>query len=223
MCLSVANIRSLHLVFAWRRLHRQISSFKERKKSVRSPCSLCECVLPLYVCTRQAMYVQRNTEARSCNHCCSGNSISSTYSECVFVALSIQPETGMRHIVIFGLPRSTIFFSTLSHKRHDFLKKKKLLNTKCVFSLQFLSETFLILRTIHRDIVINVYWSSRKVPLILSDFNENWIFSTDSWKIPLFQNWWKSGHWELTCSMRTDGQTDRHYKVNSSLQVFERA
>jgi len=62
------------------------------------------------------------------------------------------------------------FFSTLSHKRHDFRKKKnKLLNTKCVFwfSLQILSETFLILRRNERDEIENVYRSSWKVLFIL--------------------------------------------------------
>jgi len=54
------------------------------------------------------------------------------------------------------------YFSTLSHKRHDF--REKLLNTKCVFwfSLQLLSETFFILRRIKRDVIMNVYWSSCK-------------------------------------------------------------
>ena len=46
-----------------------------------------------------------------------------TYSECVFVALGIQHGVSMRHIVICGLPRPKIIFSTLSHKWHN-LKKK---------------------------------------------------------------------------------------------------
>ena len=48
-------------------------------------------------------------------------------------------------------------------------KKKPLLNIKCMFqfSQQFLSETFLILRRTERDIIINVYGSSCRVPVIL--------------------------------------------------------
>ena len=55
----------------------------------------------------------------------------------------------------------------ISHKRHDFRKKKKKrsLNTKCVFwfSVQLLSETFLVLRRTERDMIKNVYRSSCKV------------------------------------------------------------
>jgi hypothetical protein len=47
-----------------------------------------------------------------------------------------------------------------------------LLNIKCVFcfSLQLLSETFLMLRRIQRDMIVNVYRSSCKVPVILGRF-----------------------------------------------------
>jgi hypothetical protein len=44
--------------------------------------------------------------------------INITYSECAFVALGFQHAMRVRHIVICGLPNSTIFFFTLSHKRH---------------------------------------------------------------------------------------------------------
>jgi hypothetical protein len=32
--------------------------------------------------TRQAMYVKRNVEEHSCNHCCSGKAMSITQPEC---------------------------------------------------------------------------------------------------------------------------------------------
>jgi hypothetical protein len=46
-----------------------------------------------------------------------------------------------------------------------------------------------------------------KYPLFLSDFNENWILSTDVRKIHKYHISWKSVWWELS-SMRTDGRTD---------------
>jgi len=44
-------------------------------------------------------YVKRNTEALSYNHCCTGKSVSITYSESVFVALGTQHEMRMCHII----------------------------------------------------------------------------------------------------------------------------
>ena len=65
-----------------------------------------------------------------------------------------------------------LYFSTLYHKRHDFVKM--LLNIKCVlrFSLRLLFETFLILRRIRQDILINVKSLHVKYPLFSPDFNE---------------------------------------------------
>jgi len=59
------------------------------------------------------MYIQRNIEARSCSHCCSGIAISITYCECVFVALGIQHALRMHGNVIFGLSGSNTRVETL--------------------------------------------------------------------------------------------------------------
>ena len=73
----------------------------------------CKIIWILYI-TIETMYVERNIEARSCNHCGRMKAISITHCECVFVALGIQHAMRMRHIVICRLPRSTIFFHIIS-------------------------------------------------------------------------------------------------------------
>jgi len=40
------------------------------------------------------------------------------------------------------------------------------------FSLQIVPETFLVLRIIERDVIINVYWAASTITLFMSDFNE---------------------------------------------------
>ena len=92
------------------------------------------------------------------------------YSDCVFVALVINHRKLMRHIVIYDLPGSTLFFHIISQRAR--FSKKKILNTKCVFyfSLQRLAKIFLILRTIEQVMIKNVYRSSCKVPVILVRF-----------------------------------------------------
>jgi hypothetical protein len=76
-------------------------------------------------------------------------------------------------IFIHGLSSYTIF-STLSHKWYDFWRGKNIIEHKYVslFSLQILFETFFILRRSEWDMTENVYWSSVKYLLFLSDFNE---------------------------------------------------
>jgi hypothetical protein len=98
-----------------------------------------------------------NNDARSYNHFCRTKTICITYSECVSAALVIWHAKRMRRIIVSSVACLTLpYFSESSHKRHDF--RKKLLNIKCVFrfSLQFLSETFLILKRIQPHTIINV-------------------------------------------------------------------
>jgi hypothetical protein len=69
----------------------------------------------------------------------------------------------------------------------------KLLNTKCVFwfSLQLLSEIFLILRKTGRDMIINVYRSSCRVPVILVRIQWNWNFLNIFSRNPQISNFMK--------------------------------
>jgi hypothetical protein len=117
------------------------------------------------------MYVQRNIGARSRNHCCRRKVISITYSECVFVTLGIQYAKRMRRIILSSVACLAVpNVSTLSHKRYDFRKNVTEHKLCVLISLQLLSETFLIIRRIQQDIIINVHRSSCKVPVIFVRF-----------------------------------------------------
>jgi len=69
------------------------------------------------------MYVKRNIEARSCNHCCSGKTIIFTYSNCVSIVIGTQHAMRMRRIIIRGLPGSAILFPHYLIKVTIFKKK----------------------------------------------------------------------------------------------------
>jgi hypothetical protein len=105
----------------------------------------------------QALCEKRNIELRSRNHCCCGKAIRTTYSEYVTVALVIQHANRVRRIMSSSVACLNLkYFSTLSHKRYDFRGGGKVLNTKRVFwfSVQILSETFLIVRRIEWDMIL---------------------------------------------------------------------
>jgi len=107
------------------------------------------------------------TEARSLNYVCRGKTVSITHSECVSVSSSSM-QSACAILLSLSCP-ALQYFSTLSHKWHDFRGKKSYWTQKVFFwfSLQLLSGTFLILRRIQREIITNVQRSSCKVPNIL--------------------------------------------------------
>ena len=121
---------------------------------------------------RRAMYVQSNTEASPRNHCHRGraralNILRVCQYSCLGYAAS---KAHAPHYIICDLSDSTAFFHT-AIKVMIFRKTKKLLNIKCMlWSLQLWSETFLNLRILQRDLVINVQRSLCKVPVILVRF-----------------------------------------------------
>ena len=73
---------------------------------------------------------------------------------------------------ICGVPGSAVFLHIISQTAR-FYEKKNTAHRVYVFIFSTIwSETFLILITIERDMIKNVYRSSCKVPFFLSNFNE---------------------------------------------------
>ena len=179
---------------------------------------------------RQARYVWRNSEARLWNKRCRGKTVlfislgvfalGACLCVCVCtwawakacewarVALLTQHAKRMRSII---LSYATCLCSTVFFRHYPIngsILGERLLNMKCVFlfSLQFLVKTFLTLRRIQQDIVINVktYW------LFLSCFSETWTFSIHFRKRHKYRMLLKFVHWKSSCSTCTD----RHEEPN---------
>jgi hypothetical protein len=88
------------------------------------------------ICLKRAA---RDIEARSCNHCCCGETVSISYSECVSVFLIT---THAKHMLYRIFP--------VSHNWH-FSQKRKTEQKMCFgFLLQLLSGTLIIISRIQR-------------------------------------------------------------------------
>ena len=73
---------------------------------------------------------KHNIQARSREHCCHGKAICIIYSDSVPATLAFQHGSPIcpasYFVVICGLPLPPQLFSTLSHKRHEFRKRRYL-------------------------------------------------------------------------------------------------
>jgi len=110
------------------------------------------------------------------------------------------------------------YFSTLSHKRHDF-RRNVIQHKMCVLIFSTtLSETIFILRRNERDMINNVYRSSCKVPFILVRFWQHLNLSEQIFEKSSnikFHGNPSSGSRVVPC-----GQTDRHDEANSRFSQF---
>ena len=77
------------------------------------------------------MYVQHNTEARSCNYCGCGQTLIITYSECVFVALG-YPEFNV-HASYCHLWPARLYNIFPHYLMNEEIFEKQLLDIKYVF------------------------------------------------------------------------------------------
>ena len=104
--------------------------------------------------TRQAVWIQRNNEMRSCKYCRSGKAISIAYCECLFVALGIQHASRIRHIILYC---ATCLvgpcFCTLLRKQQDLRDRSYGQQCVPIFSTT-LPEKFHILRKNNNNNII---------------------------------------------------------------------
>jgi len=128
----------------------------------------------------------------------------------------------MRHAATCGVPRSTIFFHVISQTA-GFSEIKVAEHKLCVLIFcTNLSETFLILRKIQRDVTVNVhiYRFSCKVPVIVVRFWRNLDLPNRFSKNTQILNFMK------ICTvgaelLHVDWQTDRQTDTRSSQSLLE--
>jgi hypothetical protein len=78
----------------------------------------------------------------------------------------------------------------------------------CVLIVLKFCQTFLLLKIIQRDVVLNLYKSRCKVPVILDRYKWGSKFQPAFGKILKYKISIKSTQWEPKCPMGTDRRTD---------------
>jgi len=116
-------------------------------------------------------------------------------------------------------------FSTLSHERHNFRKKKKRTENImcCDFLFNFVWNISHSKKKWVRYVKKNVYWFHVQYPLLLSGWNNTWIFSTGFRKILKYKVSWKYVQLERTDDRQTDMTkltVALHYLVNAPKNVL---
>jgi hypothetical protein len=94
-------------------------------------CSIRLVFILTYICsqqsTRQAMYVSRSTDARSCIRWFGGKAVSIAYVDVCVCSLRYPACNTHGHIVVCGLSGSSMFFHIISRF------SKKNFNVRCMF------------------------------------------------------------------------------------------
>jgi hypothetical protein len=135
----------------------------------------------------------------------------------VFVALVTQHAKRLRHIAshLWPVRQYRIFPHYLIHG--TIFEKKKVTECKtCVLIFSTVFETFLILSSSKRNIIINVRRFSCKVPVILVRFQWNMNFLGSFPNILKHRLSRKSAHWKPPSTKRTDG----HDEAKSGFSQF---